>query len=89
MIENLKSLLKDWGNKIFNESVEYLENFSICGIPVLKTPRKMLALAVGFIVTIKSLKALASELLLRDINILNYFLMYKFSKITSSYFSAV
>lgn len=69
---------KDWWNKVFDESVAYLENLNICGIPVIKTPRKMFA--IGFIATIKSLKALATELLSREVNPLNYVLTYKFSQ---------
>lgn len=76
---------KDWWNKVFDESVAYLENLNICGIPVIKTPRKMFA--IGFIATIKSLKALATELLSREVNPLNYVLTYKFSQDHIEFFS--
>lgn len=69
---------KLWWEQIFVDTINYLENLKLDGIPILKTQRKMFAL--GFIVTVKSVSLLATKLLQKPENPFNYILTYKVSQ---------
>jgi len=64
--------------KFFEEMETYLLSIKIEGIPAVYHARKTFVL--GFIVCMKSVVLLGSELLFREVRPLNYFLTYKLSQ---------